>query len=153
MAGSASAGIAVASSGFDSMGPIPKRYTGDGSDLSPPLAWKGVPAEAKELVVICDDPDAPSAQPWVHWVVYGLSPASAGLNEADGSGVPGRNSWGTKSYRGPAPPRGKPHRYYFKVYASDRELRLAPGLDKAAVLKALEGHVIGYGEVAGTYER
>lgn len=137
---------------------IPKRYTCDGQDISPPLAWRGVPEKARSLVLICDDPDAPMGT-WVHWVLYDLPADSAGLPEA----VPaektlksgarhGKNSWGRVGYGGPCPPGGT-HRYYFKLYALDRPLKLSPGKKKAEVIKAMEGRILAEAKLMGKYRR
>ena len=142
---------------------IPKRFTGDGEDASPQLTWSGVPEAAKELALICDDPDAPRAEPWVHWVIYKIPPDASPFSEGiptsgtltgSPAGLQGRNSWGTLGYRGPAPPRGGGvHRYYFKLYALDSPLDVKPGLDKQELLEAMSGHILGEGELVGTYER
>lgn len=155
--------ITVTSEAFAPGQPIPKQYTGEGKDISPPLRWTGVPPQARELVLICDDPDAPSADPWVHWVIYGISPAvdalSAGVDTAPSPPVPGgsrqgANSWEKVGYGGPMPPPGHGvHHYHFKLYALDTELELAAGLDKASVLEAMSGHILAEGELIGTYER
>jgi Raf kinase inhibitor-like YbhB/YbcL family protein len=145
--------------------PIPKKYTGDGEDVSPPLSWSGVPAGTKQLALICDDPDAPRDEPWVHWVIYAIPPEAAGLPE----GVPrserlenppgalqGRNSWPSDSigYRGPAPPPAHDaHRYFFKLYALDTALKLEPGLSKDELLSAIKDHVLAEGQLLGTYDR
>lgn len=143
--------------------PIPQKYTGEGADLSPPLSWSDLPEGTQELALICDDPDAPRGT-WVHWVVYGI-PATAtelpeGFNGSDPRGrefvgvTEGKNSFGQIGYRGPMPPRGGgSHRYFFKLYALDAELQLKPGLDKPSLLDAMKGHVLGKGELMGTYER
>ncbi len=144
---------------------IPREHTGEGDDVSPPLAFSGVPEGAQEIAVICDDPDAPTPEPWVHWLIYGLPASVSGLpegvpnephlNEPAGA-VQGKNSWEsgtTIGYRGPMPPPGKPHRYYFKVYALDAKLGLEPGADKKALLQAMEGHVVAEGQLMGRYER
>jgi len=158
--------IELKSSAFQNGARIPRKYTGDGEDVSPPLSWSGVPESAKELALICDDPDAPVAEPWVHWVIYGLSPELTSLPE----GIPaqsqidqpvkalqGKNSWSsgrTIGYRGPAPPPGHgTHHYHFKLYALDQPLNLPAGVDKKRLLKAMEGHIIAEGELVGTYER
>jgi Raf kinase inhibitor-like YbhB/YbcL family protein len=141
----------------------PRRYTGDGEDLSPPLSWSGLPAGTRELALIVDDPDAPRAEPWVHWVLAKI-PADVGtlteglprnptLDVPLGA-VQGKNSWGTDGYRGPAPPRGHgTHHYHFKLYALDAPLPVAQGTDKAGLLEALRGHVLGETELVGTYQR
>ena len=157
--------ITVTSTAFDAGQPIPKEYTGDGEDRSPPLSWTGVPQGSKQLALICDDPDAPSAEPWVHWVIYNLPARLNSLPEGivpierleDPAGtLQGANSWTsgqTIGYRGPAPPPGKPHRYYFTLYALDAELDLAPGLNKKNLLAALKGHILAEGQLMGTYQR
>ncbi len=123
-----------------------------------------MPQDAKELVLICDDPDAPSPRPWVHWVLCKIPASKAGsLPEGIGSAtdsdeipgaVHGQNSWKTTLYRGPAPPAGDPHRYFFKLYAVDTVLELnGAATNKAALLAALEGHVLAEAQWMGTYER
>ncbi len=143
--------------------PIPRRYTGDGEDLSPPLSWLGLPPQARALALIVDDPDAPSSEPWVHWVIYKLPADEQGLVE----GIPpvakpespagclqGKNSWGTVGYRGPAPPRGHgTHHYIFRLFALKDALDLPEGLDKDGLLSAIEGHVIAEAQTTGTYRR
>jgi len=158
--------IKLTSSAFAEGQTIPTRYTGDGDDVSPPLAWEGVPDGAQELALICDDPDAPTAEPWVHWVIYKLAPTLQELPEAIPAslriGTPiralqGKNSWPsgrTIGYRGPAPPPGHGvHHYHFKLYALDGELDVEPGLDKNALLSAMDGHILAQGELVGTYQR
>ena len=142
---------------------IPKRFTGDGEDGSPELAWSGVPDTTKELALICDDPDAPTPEPWVHWVIYRIPAGGAGLPEsipkierltAPAGALQGKNSWGRIGYGGPAPPPGSGvHHYHFKLYALDTMLNVDPGLNKAQLLAAMEGHVIVQGELIGTYQR
>ena len=155
----------VTSSAFQPGQVISKKYTGDGEDVSPPLAWSGLPAGTKQLALICDDPDAPRTEPWVHWVIYAIPPQTAGLPE----GVPrterlenppgalqGRNSWPTDNlgYRGPAPPpKHDAHRYFFKLYALDTALALKPGLTKDELLTAIQGHVLAEGRLLGKYDR
>ena len=155
--------LIVSSTAFASGKPIPRRHSGDGEDLSPPLSWSGVPSSARELALIVDDPDAPTPEPWVHWVIYKIPVATEGLAE----GVPpvghpgypptalqGKNSWGSFGYRGPAPPKGHGvHRYFFKLYALGKALDRAEGLDKPGLLKAIRGHIVAEGELMGTFER
>lgn len=138
---------------------IPKQYTGDGKDISPPFKWTGRPDKTQTFALICDDPDAPVGT-WDHWVLYDL-PATVGeLKEAlsrdnqfpDGS-KQGNNSWGKIGYGGPAPPRGKLHRYFFKLYALDKQLGLKPGATKQQVLDAMKGHTLAESETMGTYQR
>lgn len=153
--------ISLTSSAFENGKRIPKDYTGEGKDISPALQWSGIPEGTEEIVLICDDPDAPSPEPWVHWVIYGIPPTAGGLPEAvpkketleDGS-KQGKNSWGRIGYGGPMPPPGHgTHRYFFRLYALDTQINLPSGATKKEVLKALEGHILAEGELIGTYER
>lgn len=158
--------LTIRSTAFAEGDVIPRQHTGDGQDVSPPLAWEGVPVAAKELAIICDDPDAPSAEPWVHWVIYRIASTVTELPQGIPSGsrldapIPafqGRNSWSTGrtiGYRGPAPPPGHGiHHYHFKLYALDCELVAEPGIDKNTLLAAMDGHVLDQGELVGTYQR
>jgi Raf kinase inhibitor-like YbhB/YbcL family protein len=155
--------LIIRSPAFSNGQPIPRRHTGDGEDLSPPLSWSGIPASARELAMIVDDPDAPTKEPWVHWVIYLLKPTEEGLVEGvppvispsfPAGAIQGKNSWGSVGYRGPAPPKGHGvHRYFFKLYAFDRPLNLPEGLDKKGLLKAIEGHIVDQAELLGTYQR
>ena len=164
-----SAKIEITSTAFAHGQPIPKKYTADGGDLSPPLAWSGLPAGTKELALICDDPDAPDPDnprpdPWVHWVIYKIPATAQRLSEGiarepdpkhPAGIVQGNNSWPAGEnvgYRGPSPPKGT-HRYFFKIYALDSELALEPGLDKQSLLEVIEGHILAEGQLIGTYER
>jgi Raf kinase inhibitor-like YbhB/YbcL family protein len=144
---------------------IPQDYTADGRNISPPLAWSGAPSSTKEFAVICDDPDVPMPQPFVHWVIYKIpatakglpenipiDPAAAMPTEIAGA-VQGTSGFRRAIYRGPAPPPGKPHHYHFKVLAIDAVLDLKPGLTKAELLDAVKGHVVGEGELVAVYER
>ncbi len=142
---------------------IPKRFSGDGDDVSPLLTWSGVPEAAKELALICDDPDAPSPEPWVHWVIYRISAGTVGLPESiaktetltePAGALQGENSWGRIGYGGPAPPPGSGvHHYHFKLYALDTMLNVGPGLNKGQLLAAMQEHIIAQGELVGTYQR
>ena len=159
----ASMKITITSTAFKHDEPIPKQHTGDGKDVSPPLAWTGVPENAKELVLIVDDPDAPRQDPWVHWVIYKLPPTLKGLPEGvakdaklkePAGALHGMNSWGAPGYRGPAPPRGHGvHHYHFKLYALDAALDVPAELEKEALLAKMKGYVLAEGELIGTYER
>ena len=155
--------IAVTSEAFAVGQPIPRKHTGEGENLSPPLHFHDVPAEARQIVLICDDPDAPRPEPWIHWVIYSIPGHVDNLVESieptpnppsPSGAVQGVNSSGKVGYSGPMPPPGHGvHHYHFKVYALDAELNLQPGLTKADVLAAIDGHVIAEGELVGTYER
>jgi len=152
--------IQITSSVFAEGQPIPAKHTCDGKDVSPPLQWTNVPPTAKSLALICDDPDAPVGT-WVHWVLYNLPPTTAGLSE----GVPkspelpngakqGMTDFRQIGYGGPCPPPGKPHRYFFKLYALDAPLDSAlRDATKKELLKAMEGHVLAEGQLMGTYQR
>jgi Raf kinase inhibitor-like YbhB/YbcL family protein len=146
--------IQVASTAFAEGQPIPQKYTGDGDDVSPPLTWSEPPAGTKSFALICDDPDAPRGT-WVHWVLFNLPPTLRGLSEGASSGtaIDGVSDFGEVGYGGPAPPKGKPHRYYFKVYALDTTLNLPAGASKADVMSACKGHILSEGELMGTYQR
>ncbi len=152
--------LKITSPAFSHHGEIPSRHTCDGSDTSPALAWSGVPAKAKSLVLIVDDPDAPDpAAPkmtWVHWVLYNLPPHSTGLAEAAKELPPGtiqgRNDWGRTGYGGPCPPIGR-HRYFHKLYALDRALDKLGSAGKKELEAAMKGHVLEEAALVGTYQR
>jgi hypothetical protein len=135
--------------------PIPQKYSREGENVSPPLSWSGAPEQTQEYVLICDDPDAPRPEPWVHWVVYNISADTTQLAEGNGrSFSEGMNSWDETGYGGPLPPEGHGrHHYHFKIYAIDTNLDLEPGATKEEVLKAMEDHIVAQGELIGTYER
>jgi Raf kinase inhibitor-like YbhB/YbcL family protein len=147
--------ISITSNAFEPNRPIPQKHTGEGPDVSPPLSWTGVPPGAKELALICDDPDAPTPKPWVHWVLYKLLPTLSGLKENDsGGGTQGKNDFGKSGYGGPLPPKGHGvHHYHFKLYALDGTLEASPGLTKDQILAKMKGHILAEGELVGTYER
>ena len=140
--------------------PIPVKYSCDGEDISPPLAWGKPPAGTQSQVLIMDDPDAPVGT-WDHWIVFNIAPNTYGLEEGlPSTGVnqiPGwisvaKNSWGRNDYGGPCPPGGT-HRYFFKLYALDTTLELDENADKKQVQSAMEGHILAETELMGTYSR
>jgi len=148
----------LTSSAFKEGQPIPRQYTCDGVNISPPLEWSGVPKTAKTITIIADDPDAPSGT-WVHWVVYDLPAENIGLVEnlpatenLKAGGFQGMNDFRKIGYGGPCPPSGT-HRYFFKVYALDLELPLKAVATKAEVEKAMEGHIVAQGQLMGTSQR
>jgi Raf kinase inhibitor-like YbhB/YbcL family protein len=150
----------VTSTAFQEGAVIPEQYTGDGRDDSPPLRWSGAPEATKSFALICDDPDAPRGT-WVHWVMWNI-PASqtefkAGIRTEAHLARDirqGKNDFANVGYGGPAPPPGKPHRYFFKVYALDGMLNLPEGTTtKAQLEQAMKGHVLGSGQLMGTYGR
>ncbi len=150
--------LEIKSTAFKEGGTIPKKYTCDGPDVSPPLSWAQPPEGTKSLVLICDDPDAPMGT-WVHWVLYGLSPNTLELpegvpdkKEVLGGAKQGTNDFRKIGYGGPCPPGGT-HRYFFKLYAIDSELDLSAGATKKEVLKRIEGHILAEGQLMGRYSR
>ena len=150
--------LRITCAAFGSGGPIPAKYSCEGPDISPPLAWSGVPPAAKSLVLIVDDPDAPDpAAPkmtWVHWVLYNLPPGASGLPEGVSShALPAGTLEGLTDFRrtgwgGPCPPIGR-HRYFFKLYALNQALPATPRQTKAQVERAMAGHVVGQAELVG----
>ena len=153
----------IKSAAFEGRAAIPKKYTCDGEDVSSPLSWTGAPAGAKSFAIIMDDPDAPPGT-WVHWLIYDLPGDTAKLEE----GIPKKEGlangakqglvWGVDSfnrvgYYGPCPPPGKPHRYYFKLYALDAMLGLPPKVTKPKLLDAMKGHILAQAELIGLYKR
>lgn len=154
--------LAITSNAFPHQGAIPKRYTCEGGDLSPPLAWSGIPAAARSLVLIVDDPDAPDpAAPkmtWVHWVLYNIPAAAAGLAEGIAAQdlprgtLEGINDWQRTGYGGPCPPIGR-HRYFHKLYALDTVLPDLGKPAKARLESAMKGHVLAEAQLVGTYQK
>jgi Raf kinase inhibitor-like YbhB/YbcL family protein len=155
--------LQIYSPAFDEGGEIPAAYTCEGADVSPPLAWEGVPANTRSLVLIVDDPDAPDpAAPrmtWVHWVLYNLPPDATGLPEAvskkvglPASAAEGINDWKRSGYGGPCPPIGR-HRYFHKLYALDSVLTGLSKPTKAKVEGAMQGHILAQAHLIGTYQK
>jgi len=149
----------ISSPAFPSEGMIPAKYTCEGGNVSPSLSWTGVPASAKTLALICDDPDAPGGT-WVHWILYNLPAATSALAEKvdstptlPGGARQGTNDFGKIGYGGPCPPAGKAHHYFFKLYALDIRLGLKPGATKKELLQAMDGHVVAEGMLMGKYQR
>ncbi len=157
--------LTLASPAFKAGSYIPRKHTCDGADVSPELKWTGAPPGTQSFVLIADDPDAPPGT-WVHWVLFDIPGGAAGLKEGrpktevlpDGSrqglvwGV-NEDDFSRIGYFGPCPPPGKPHRYFFRLYALDAALELPAGSTKGAVLEAMKGHVLAQAELAGLYKR
>ena len=151
--------LELSSPAFKNGETIPRRYTCEGEDLSPPLHWGVPPAATKSFVVIADDPDAPAGT-WVHWVIYDVPLDRRGLTEGipakehlpDGA-MQGLNDFKRIGYGGPCPPRGKPHRYYFKLYALDIVLDMKPRATKAQVLETCKEHVLAEAQLMGRFTR
>jgi Raf kinase inhibitor-like YbhB/YbcL family protein len=153
----------ITSKAFSHGKQIPEKYAGEGEDISPDLAWHNVPQEATELAIICDDPDAPVNEPWVHWVVYRIPTSTSGLPE----NIPripilknilgarqGKNSWEQIGYGGPMPPPGHGiHRFFFKLYALAKPIDIKPGATKDELMKAMKGYVAAETTLMGTYKR
>ena len=148
----------LTSSAFNHEGFIPKKYTCDGADISPPLKWDSIPTGTKSFAIICDDPDAPVGT-WVHWVYYDIPKEAKDLPEkvaptehpANG-GKQGINDFRKIGYGGPCPPGGT-HRYYFKLYALDTMLNIPPGVTKNQLLEAMENHILSQTQLMGKYKR
>ncbi len=154
--------LSITSDHFKNGGGIPTECTCEGKDISPPLAWADIPANAKSLALIVDDPDAPDPKApkmtWVHWVLYDIPITATGLPEAaTASQLPkgtrqGKNDWKKTGWGGPCPPIGR-HRYFFKLYALDTVLPDLKEPTKAQLEQAMKGHIVGQAELMGTYEK
>jgi len=153
--------LTLESSAFRANAEIPRKYTCEGNDVSPPLAWSGAPDSAKSFALIIDDPDAPDPKApktvWVHWVVYNLPSSTHGLTEGESRKMPpgarnGKNDWQRTVYGGPCPPTGR-HRYFHKLYALDVELPDLHEPTKAQLESAMKGHILAQAELVGTYQK
>ncbi len=144
---------------------MPRLYTPDGRNLSPPITWHNLPANTRAIAIVCADFGAGMPPPWVHWIIYNIPATAKGLpaglpilpetplpDELSGA-IQGLNGWRRPYYRGPAPPVGTPHIYHFTIYALDEDLDLEPGRDRDELLRAMDGHIIGQGELAPIYQR
>lgn len=147
------ASLKVTSSAFSDGGKIPGKYTCDGSNVNPPLRIENLPKAVKSLALIVDDPDAPG-QTWTHWLLWNIDPKGTEIreNSVPQNAAQGTSDFGSARYGGPCPPSGS-HRYYFKAYALDTVLSLPSSATKAAVEKAIAGHVVAKGSLMGTYSR
>lgn len=150
--------IKVTSSAFSNNAMIPSKYTCDGINISPSIEWQGIPEGTKSIALICDDPDAPIGD-WVHWILFNIPPSVRSIkegftyrNKPAPEILAGRTDFGKLEYGGPCPPSGT-HRYFFKIYAVDTMLKLSEGSTKKQLLQAVEGHILGKGELMGTYNR
>jgi Raf kinase inhibitor-like YbhB/YbcL family protein len=152
-------GLRLTSPEFAHGEPIPKRHTCEGENISPGLAWSGVPVETRSFALICDDPDAPRGT-WLHWTLYNLpaeaielGPAVPAKPELPAGARQGITDFGKVGYGGPCPPPGKPHRYFFRLYALGAALNLPPGVHRSELEAAIKEHVLAMGTLMGTYER
>jgi Raf kinase inhibitor-like YbhB/YbcL family protein len=143
----------LTSPAFENGHQIPTVFTCEGAGRSPALAWESIPADAQSLALIMEDPDAPGGT-WTHWVAYAISPQSSGLPEGVTDGLlAGETDFGSTVYGGPCPPSGSHHRYFFRLYALDITLDIENGSSKNELLEAMNGHVLGVGQLMGTYAR
>lgn len=142
--------LSLTSSAFSANGPIPRKYTCDGSDINPSLEIASIPTKAKSLALVVVDPDAPGGT-WVHWIVCNI-PITHKIEEHSVPGIEGVNDFGRVDYGGPCPPDGK-HRYFFKMYALDQILELEEGFTLDELNEAMHSHILGYGELMGVYTR
>lgn len=155
--------LCLHSGAFEPNGPIPRLYTEDGRNVSPPLFWSESPMQTQSFALLVEDPDAPTAEPWIHWLIWNIPPKVTRLDAGippslhvsePGRALQGRNSWGRIGYGGPAPPAGQgPHRYHFTLYALDSILSLSAGAPASELRLAMDDHVIGKGLLLGVYER
>jgi Raf kinase inhibitor-like YbhB/YbcL family protein len=151
--------FAISSTAFPNDGDIPRKFTCDGADVSPELAWAEPPSGTQSLALIADDPDAPSGT-WTHWVLFNLPASTTSLaegvskiDELPGGELQGRNDFRKIGYNGPCPQPGKLHRYFFKIYALKEKLDLKPGASRQEVEQAMQGLVLGHAEWMGKYRR
>ncbi len=151
--------LSLSSTAFNEGDRIPVKYTCDGLDMSPPLAWGEPPQPTRAFALIVDDPDAP-VRVFTHWVLFNLPADIRQLPEdipaqqqLENGALQGKNDFGKTGYGGPCPPPGRAHRYRFTLYALDMPLDLKPGASKKQVLDAMEGHILGQGQLTGTYQR
>jgi len=145
--------IQITSNAFNEGDRMPRIYTCDDKNMSPPLEWTGVPSDTVSLALIMDDPDAPMGT-WVHWVLYNLPADQSGLKQGKSDrGMEGKNDFNRLGYGGPCPPKGSVHRYYIKIYALDTRLDLKSGATKAQVESAMGGHILAQGQLMGSYGR
>jgi Raf kinase inhibitor-like YbhB/YbcL family protein len=152
-------GITITSTAFSAGNPVPAKFTGQGINISPDLAWSGAPTGLRSYAVICDDPDAPSGT-WVHWTIWNIPPSTTSLPEGvasdetlpDGS-IQGITSSGHSGYGGPMPPKGNAHHYYFRVYALDIMLTIDASALRSELDSAMQGQVLSQGQLMGTYQR
>jgi Raf kinase inhibitor-like YbhB/YbcL family protein len=151
--------LSVTSPAFKDNEWIPAKYTADGDDMSPPLKWTDIPEGVTQYALIVEDPDAPRGT-FTHWVIYGipgsydhLDDGVSQVEELDNGAMQGLNTHGKPGYMGPSPPKGKPHRYIFTLYALDAKLDLPAGITKEDLEKAMQGHIISEGKLTGLYGR
>ncbi len=151
--------LTVKSDAFENNGYIPDRYSCDAQDFSPAISWGEVPSGTKSFALICEDPDAPF-KIWTHWVIFNIPADLTSLKENITVAelkklgvVQGKNDFGTLGYKGPCPPEGKPHRYFFNLYALDTTLSLEEGIDKAQLIAAMQGHIIAESKTTASYQR
>ena len=151
--------LTVKSDAFENNGYIPDRYSCDAQDFSPAISWGEVPSGTKSFALVCEDPDAPF-KIWTHWVIFNIPAEQTSLKENITVGelrdlgiIQGKNDFGAIGYKGPCPPTGKPHRYFFNLYALDTTLSLEEGIGKAKLIAAMQGHIIAESNTTASYQR
>lgn len=152
--------FAIKTTAFSNGGEIPRKYTCSGENVSPALTWTETPPQARSLALICDDPDAPGGT-WTHWIVWNIPAQASSLPEAvpthqetlTGGARQGRNDFGRIGYGGPCPPPGRPHRYFFRLYALGTVLDIKPGAARAELESAMNAHVVAKAEWMGLFKR
>ena len=151
--------IQLLSNAFSEGGLIPQQHSGDGANSSPALSWSSAPANTQSFALVVDDPDAPSGT-FTHWVLFNIPVGASALPEGisrnhsvSGAGQQGMNDFHKTGYDGPMPPPGKPHRYYFKLYALDCILEVPSGCSSAQLYRAMQGHILATGQLMGIYRR
>jgi Raf kinase inhibitor-like YbhB/YbcL family protein len=144
--------LVVSSPAFGHGGTIPARYSAYGAGEIPPLAWSALPAGARSLALIVEDPDASTPQPFVHWVAWNLAPAGA-IPQALAAAAQGKNGAGNPGWRGPHPPDAKPHHYHFELFALDAKLDLPADTTRDSLVAAMSGHVVGKGQLVGVFTK
>jgi hypothetical protein len=159
----AAAELMIDSDAFENLSAIPSKYSADEQGISPPIRWSTIPEGAKSLALVVEDPDAPTPNPFVHWLLYNIPADIRGLPEdvrheeiaaAARGAMQGKNSGLKIGWTGMAPPKGdSPHHYHFQLFALDRMLDLAPGAGRTALFDAMAGHVVARGDLIGTYQR
>ena len=153
------ASLSVSSTAFAPGAVIPLRHSAYGDGVSPALSWTGLPAQTRSLALLMEDPDATSARPYVHWLAWNIDPAAGNLPEGIAAGAElqqpalrqGRNTRRSVGYFGPRPHGSRPHHYHFQLFALDAPLDLPGGADREALLAAMNGHVVGKGDLVGLF--
>jgi Raf kinase inhibitor-like YbhB/YbcL family protein len=145
--------LIVSSAAFGHGGMIPGRYSAYGANEVPPLAWSALPSGTRSIALLVEDPDAQTPQPFVHWLAWNLTPAAGAIPQALAGAAQGKNGAGGAGWRGPHPPDAKPHQYHFELFALDRRLDLPADTDRDRLIAAMQGHVLGKGQIVGVFTK